>query len=79
MKSLTDCTDEEIDKITHRNAMRAFHYDPFRHIPRDQATVGALRTKAAGRDVSIVSKGKPAARGTGAVDLGRKATKNAPT
>jgi hypothetical protein len=62
MKSLVDCSDEEIDKITHRNAMRVFQYDPFAHVPRDQATVGALRAKAAGRDVSIVSKGKPGSR-----------------
>ncbi len=42
--------------------MREFHYDPFSVIPKDQATVGALRAKAAGRDVSVVSKGKPAER-----------------
>jgi predicted TIM-barrel fold metal-dependent hydrolase len=70
MKSLTDCTDEEIDKITHANAMRAFHYDPFAHVPREAATVGALRARVAGRDVSPVSKGKPAARATRAADLG---------
>jgi hypothetical protein len=27
--------------MTHENAMRLFRYNPFRHIPRDQATVGA--------------------------------------
>jgi hypothetical protein len=32
--------------------MRIFHYDPFAHIPRDQATVGALRARAVGHDVS---------------------------
>lgn len=72
MKSLVDCTDEEIDKITHANAMRAFHYDPFAHVPRKEATVGALRARVAGRDVSAVSKGKPAARATRAADLGRR-------
>jgi predicted TIM-barrel fold metal-dependent hydrolase len=71
MKSLSICTDEEIDKITHRNAMAAFHYDPFRHVPREQATVGALRARAAGHDVSIVSKGKPTTKFTSAADLGR--------
>ena len=71
MKSLAICTDEEIDKITHRNAMAAFSYDPFRHVPKEQATVGALRAAVAGHDVSIVSKGKPEHRATNALDLGR--------
>ncbi|WP_019927226.1 amidohydrolase family protein [Nocardia sp. BMG111209] len=45
--------DDEIDKMTHRNAMRWYSFDPFTHIPREQATVGALRAAAAGHDVSI--------------------------
>ena len=52
MKYFSDVPDEEIDKITHQNAMRHFRYDPFVHIPRDNATVGALRNQAAGWDVS---------------------------
>ena len=78
MKSLSSCSDEEIDKITHANAMREFHYDPFVHVPREEASVGALRATAAGRDVSIVSKGKPANRATSAMDLGSRAKKNEP-
>ena len=51
MKHFDDTvTDEEINKMTHLNAMRVFHYDPFTHIPKEQATVGALRAQAA--DVS---------------------------
>ncbi|MFI7530222.1 amidohydrolase family protein [Nocardia salmonicida] len=46
-------TDEEIDKITHQNAMRWYSFDPFQHIPREQATVGALRRAAEGHDVAI--------------------------
>ena len=46
-------TDDEIRKITHENAMRWYLFDPFAHVPRDQATVGA-RAKAAGHDVSIM-------------------------
>ncbi len=79
MKYLAVCTDEEIDRITHLNAMREFHYDPFAVIPRDQATVGALRAKAADRDVSIVSKGKPAVRMRSATDLGSRAARNQPS
>jgi predicted TIM-barrel fold metal-dependent hydrolase len=78
MKSLTDCTDEEINKITHLNAMRAFHYDPFVHTPREKATVGGLRATAAGRDISIVSKGKPTTRATRAMDLGATTKRKEP-
>jgi predicted TIM-barrel fold metal-dependent hydrolase len=78
MKYMAQCSDDEINKITHLNAMRTFHYDPYVHIPRDQATVGALRAKADGRDVSLVSKGKPKNRLTSAVDLSNRAKKNAP-
>ncbi len=55
MASLTGLSDDEIDKITHRNAMRHFQYDPFAHIPRDRATVSALRQEAVGWDVSVRS------------------------
>ncbi|WP_216906012.1 amidohydrolase family protein [Nocardia noduli] len=48
-----DVPDDEIDKITHQNAMRWYSFDPFQHIPREQATVGALRKAAEGHDVSI--------------------------
>ncbi|MEE2035425.1 amidohydrolase, partial [Rhodococcus sp. CC-R104] len=45
-----------IDKITFENASRFFGWDPFAHIPREQATVGALRAKAADVDISETSK-----------------------
>jgi hypothetical protein len=50
-------TDEQIDKITHLNAMRLFSYDPFSTRPRDECTVGALRRNAEGHDISIVTHG----------------------
>ena len=55
---LQDCQvpDEDIAKMTHENAMRWYSFDPFRHVPRDQATVGALRREAEGHDVSIRSR-----------------------
>ena len=46
-------TDDEINKMTYENAMRWYHFDPFTHIAKDQATVGALRKAAEGHDVSI--------------------------
>jgi predicted TIM-barrel fold metal-dependent hydrolase len=56
--ALTDLTDDEIDKMTHANAMTFFGYDPFSVRPREQCTVGALRAEAAGHDVSVQSKGQ---------------------
>ncbi|MEY2404395.1 MAG: hypothetical protein QOD38_1946, partial [Acidimicrobiaceae bacterium] len=57
-----------------QNAMRWFSYDPFVHLTKEEATVGALRAKAAGHDVSIrpFDKGRYANRGKGA-DLGKLA------
>ncbi|MCK9930611.1 amidohydrolase [Frankia sp. Mgl5] len=53
MRYLGGLQDAEINKITHLNAMRHFHYDPFTHIPREQATVAALRRRAVGWDVEV--------------------------
>ncbi|PXW32351.1 UNVERIFIED_CONTAM: putative TIM-barrel fold metal-dependent hydrolase [Williamsia faeni] len=48
--------DDEINKITHLNAMRWYSFDPFKHVPREKATVGALRAAAAGHDISIQAR-----------------------
>jgi predicted TIM-barrel fold metal-dependent hydrolase len=50
-----DVPDDELEMITYQNAMRWYSYDPFAHIAREEATVGALRARAAGHDVSIRS------------------------
>lgn len=54
-------TDEEINKITYKNAMKWFNYDPFKHLAKEQCTVGALRAKAKHVDTRLVShnRGKP--------------------
>lgn len=57
MKWLAGLPDADINRITHLNAMRNFTYDPFAHIPREQATVGALRAQATDVDTSLVSHG----------------------
>jgi predicted TIM-barrel fold metal-dependent hydrolase len=49
-------SDTEIEKITHGNAIRWFGYDPFARIPRNNATVGALRSLATDVDVSVRSR-----------------------
>ena len=46
MKIVGGVSDEEIDKMTHLNAMRLFQYDPFSHFAREDCTVGALRANA---------------------------------
>jgi hypothetical protein len=49
--------DDEIDAITHGNAMRHFRFDPFAHRPREKSTVGALREEARHVDLSLKSAG----------------------
>ena len=56
MKYLDGVPDDEIDKITHLNAMRHFHYDPFSVRPREQCTVGALRAEATDVDLSLMRR-----------------------
>jgi hypothetical protein len=46
-------SDGVINKITHENAIKAYSFDPFRYVPRDQATVGYLRAQAT--DVDVVT------------------------
>jgi predicted TIM-barrel fold metal-dependent hydrolase len=53
MKSLDGVPDDEIDKMTHLNAMRHYQYDPFSVIPREECTVGALRARAADVDTGF--------------------------
>ena len=54
MKTSGDLADDEINKMTHENAMRDFQFDPFAHRPKEQCTVGALRAEAA--DVDVVTR-----------------------
>jgi hypothetical protein len=57
-KSVGHLTDNQIDKITHLNAMREFKFNPFKQNTRETLNVGALRAKAKakGVDVSIKSQ-----------------------
>jgi predicted TIM-barrel fold metal-dependent hydrolase len=79
-QSVDGLSDENIDKITHLNAMRHYHYDPFSVLGgRENCTVGALRKQVAGHDVSIKSQRREGQR-TGAVkasDLQKMATAGA--
>ena len=53
MRGFGGCSDEEIDKITHRNAMHAYGFDPFAHARREDCTVGALRARAHHVDTAV--------------------------
>jgi hypothetical protein len=55
-KTLTHLTDAQIDKITHRNAMRFFNFDPFKYHKREELTVGTLRAKAAADQVDVTPR-----------------------
>jgi predicted TIM-barrel fold metal-dependent hydrolase len=48
--------DTDINKMTHQNAMRWYSFDPFKHVPREQATVGALRASVTDHDVSVKAR-----------------------
>ncbi|MGE2692401.1 amidohydrolase family protein, partial [Mycolicibacterium pulveris] len=65
--------DDEINKMTFENAMRWYHWDPFTHIPKDQATVGALRKAAEGHDVSIKALSKKEKTGASFSDFAASA------
>jgi hypothetical protein len=58
MKYLADVPDDEINKITHLNALKHFQYDPFSKRPREKCTVGALRAEASDVDTSLVSRAR---------------------
>jgi predicted TIM-barrel fold metal-dependent hydrolase len=49
-------SDAQIDKITHKNAMRFFRFDMLKHYRREELTVGALRAKAKADGVDVTPK-----------------------
>jgi predicted TIM-barrel fold metal-dependent hydrolase len=57
-KNLNGLPVDEINKITHENAMQAFSFDPFKHRPKERCTVKALRAEATDVDISIKSMGR---------------------
>jgi predicted TIM-barrel fold metal-dependent hydrolase len=46
------CSDGEIHQITWENSLRFFDWDPFTHVPKEQATVGSLRALATDVDLT---------------------------
>jgi predicted TIM-barrel fold metal-dependent hydrolase len=55
-------TDAEISKITWQNSCRFFDWDPFTTVPKEQATVGALRALATDVETTPVPRAEWARR-----------------
>jgi predicted TIM-barrel fold metal-dependent hydrolase len=68
-KSMNGVPDNEVDAMTHANAMRHFRFDPFAQRARSDCTVGALRAGASDVDVTPRSVGRRGPRMTKATDL----------
>ncbi|ADP81316.1 amidohydrolase family protein [Pseudofrankia inefficax] len=68
-KYLGGVPDQEIAKITHENALRVFSFDLHKHLPGEQATVGALRALAADVDLGYRSSARLRKEGTEAVTM----------
>lgn len=67
--------DDEIDRITHANALRLYSFDMFKHLSKQDATVGALRAQAADVDLGFRSSERLKKAGTDTVtvlDLARQ-------
>ena len=56
-RSLDGVSDDDINKMTHENAIREFRLDSFSHRTREQCTVAALRAEAGDVDLSLKSHG----------------------
>jgi predicted TIM-barrel fold metal-dependent hydrolase len=67
--SLDGVTDDEIARITHENALRLLSFDLFGHVPREQATVGALRAQATDVDLGYRSSERLKKTGTSTVTV----------
>ncbi|MEN8181301.1 MAG: amidohydrolase family protein [Myxococcota bacterium] len=63
-RSLGGVPDDEVNQMTHGNALRSFRLDAFAHRPRERATVAALRAESPDVDLSEHSGGgKPPTEG----------------
>ncbi len=63
-ESVGDLPEEDVHRLTWRNACKLFRFDPFAQRPREKSTVAALRDEARDVDLSPHSAGgSPAAEG----------------
>ena len=73
MAARYDVSDADLNKITHENAMRWYHFDAFEHRPRERCTVGALRDTVPNHDVAIRAMDKGRFANTPTMSLGELA------
>jgi len=73
-RSARHLTDSQIDKVTHRNAMRLYGFDPFGHYLREELTVGALRAKARAARVDTTLRSTGGARPLAPGEVARPVT-----
>ena len=66
---LTDVPNNEVDKITHSNALRLYSFDMFKHLSKDELTVGALRAQATDVDLGFRSSERLRKTGTDTVTV----------
>jgi predicted TIM-barrel fold metal-dependent hydrolase len=59
----------EVAKITHENALRIFSFDAFGHVPKQDATVSALRAQATDVDLGYRSSARLKKEGTEPVSV----------
>jgi hypothetical protein len=71
--------EDDVARITHRNAMRVFSFDPFSHISPDDATVGALRGRATDVDLGFRSSDRLKKSGSDPVSVMSLASSLAPS
>jgi len=70
-RSLEGLPEADIHKITHENALRHFRLDAWAHVPKEQATVKALRARATHVDLEPRSQGgRPPAEDDGPITAG---------
>ncbi len=64
-RNLGDVPDDEVNRITHENALRHFRLDAFRHRPKATCTAAALRAESPDVDLSEKSQlgGRPPVQG----------------
>jgi hypothetical protein len=67
-------TPAQIEKVSHKNAMRFFNFDPFKHHKREDLTVGTLRAKAKAAKVDTTPKSSMGAAPLGAGERPRVIT-----
>ena len=73
-KTVQHLKEEQINKITHTNAMKWFNFDPFKHLKKEELTVGALRAAAKNAGVDTTPKSYGGERPLGEGEQTRRIT-----